>query len=238
MQLSGVVLAAGEGRRLRPLTERWPKPVLPIDGRSVIATLLRELRAAGLSEVTVVVGHLAEQVERLLGDGSGFGLSIRYAKQPAPDGSADAVRRAVEAGAEPPLLVAGADTVFSRGDIGAAAAVWSASGAAGGLGVRPVPSGELLHRASVRASRGRVTGFGSEVDDRTGARALAAAPLWFLDDRFVGRLEGLPGPPYELAEAGQRLLGAGETMLALDLGPTRDLTHPEDLARHNFPYLG
>jgi len=42
-------MAAGEGRRLRPLTERWPKPVLPIDGRPVIATLLRELAAAGCS---------------------------------------------------------------------------------------------------------------------------------------------------------------------------------------------
>ena len=42
-------MAAGEGRRLRPLTERWPKPVLPIDGRPVIGTLLRELAAAGSS---------------------------------------------------------------------------------------------------------------------------------------------------------------------------------------------
>lgn len=238
MALSAVVLAAGEGRRLRPLTERWPKPVLPIDGRPVIATLLLELRAAGLSEATMVVGHLADKVASLLGDGSGFGLSIRYARQPSPDGSADAVRRALEAGTEPPLLVAGADTVFSRGDIRAAAAVWSASGAAGGLGVRPVPPGELGRRAPVRVSGGRVTALGVEADDRVGARKLAAAPLWFLDDRFADRLEGLPGPPYELAEAGRRLLEAGETMLALELGPTRDLTHPEDVARHNFPYLG
>jgi dTDP-glucose pyrophosphorylase len=219
------------------LTVRWPKPVLPIDGRPVIATLLRELRAAGLSEVTVVVGHLAEQVESLLGDGSVFGLSIGYARQPAPNGSADAVWRAVEAGAKPPLLVAGADTVFRRGDIGAAAAVWSESGAAGGLGVRPVPSAEPVHRASVGISLGRVIALG-EGGDRAGARKLAPAPLWFLDERFVGQLEGLPGPPHELAEAGRRLLAAGETILALDLGPTRDLTHPEDLARHNFPYLG
>lgn len=236
--LSGVVLAAGEGRRLRPLTEQWPKPILPIDGRPVIATLLVELRAAGLFEVTVVVGHLAEQVEGLLGDGSGFGLSIRYATQPAPLGSADAVRWALDAGAEPPLLVAGADTVFSRGDIQAAAVAWSASGAAGGLGVRPVPPGELERRAPVRASGGRVIALGGEADDRAGARKLAAAPLWFLDDRFVGRLEALPGPPYELAEAGRRLLEAGETILAIELRPTRDLTHPEDVVRHNYAYLG
>ena len=236
--LNGVVLAAGEGRRLRPLTEHWPKPILPIDGRPVIATLLLELRVAGLSTVTVVVGHLAEQLESLLGDGSGFGLSIRYARQPAPDGSADAVRRALDAGAEPPLLVAGADTVFSRGDIGAAAAAWSASGAAGGLGVRPVPPGELGHRAPVRVSGGRVTALGGEANDRGGVRKLAAAPLWFLDGRFVDGLDGLPGPPYELAEAGRRLLEAGEAIFALELGPTRDITHPEDVVRHNFPYLG
>ena len=93
--IEAIVMAAGEGRRLRPVTERWPKPILPIDGHPVIATLLRELRSAGCERVTVVTGHLAEQVERLLGDGSGFGLELRYARQPRPDGSADAVSRAV-----------------------------------------------------------------------------------------------------------------------------------------------
>ncbi|HEY8409422.1 MAG TPA: sugar phosphate nucleotidyltransferase, partial [Gaiellaceae bacterium] len=62
-----VVMAAGEGSRLRPLTEEWPKPILPIDGRAVIATLLRELEAAGVARVVVVTGHLAEQVEALVG---------------------------------------------------------------------------------------------------------------------------------------------------------------------------
>ena len=110
-------MAAGEGRRLRPLTERWPKPVLPIDGRPVIATLLRELGAAGIERVVVVTGHLAEQVEALVGDGGGFGLAVAYAHQPGVLGSADAVRRALAAGLEPPCLVCGADTVFEPGAI-------------------------------------------------------------------------------------------------------------------------
>ena len=87
-------MAAGEGRRLRPLTERWPKPILPIDGRPVIASLLRQLIDEGVGPVTVVTGHLAERVEELLD-----GLDIRFARQPQPDGSADAVRRALESGA-------------------------------------------------------------------------------------------------------------------------------------------
>ena len=75
---------------MRPLSERWPKPVLPIDGRPVIASLLRALAAADLTEVTVVTGYLAEQVEELLGDGSAIGVELRYARQSRPDGSADA----------------------------------------------------------------------------------------------------------------------------------------------------
>ena len=57
-------MAAGEGTRLRPLTERWAKPVLPIDGRPVLAVLLRELADAELKRVWLVTGHLAEQVEQ------------------------------------------------------------------------------------------------------------------------------------------------------------------------------
>src|SRR5919199_6307871 len=112
-------MAAGEGRRLRPLTERWAKPVLPVDGVPVLATLLRELAGAGCARVWLVAGHLAAQVERLAGDGSAFGVEVRAVRQPEPLGSADAVQRAVDAGAAPPLLVTAADTVYSRGDLGA-----------------------------------------------------------------------------------------------------------------------
>src|SRR5919107_3939707 len=108
-------MAAGEGRRLRPLTERYAKPVLPIDGRPVLASLLRELAAAGTTEVTVVTGHLAHQVERFVGDGAAWGLSVRCARQAMPVGSTDAV---LSAQAEPPYLVLAADTVFTAGDVG------------------------------------------------------------------------------------------------------------------------
>ena len=91
-------MAAGEGTRMRPISERWPKPILPIDGRPLVAMLLRDLAAAGWDDVTIVTGHLAEAVEGLLGDGSGFGVRIRYVRQPRQDGSADAVRHALAGG--------------------------------------------------------------------------------------------------------------------------------------------
>jgi NDP-sugar pyrophosphorylase family protein len=130
-------MAAGEGRRLRPLTERWPKPVLPLEGRPVIGSLLRELAAAGLTRPYVVVGHLAEQVENLVDDGSAFGVAVTYVRQPRPDGSADAVRRALDAGAEPPLIVVGADKLFMPGTVAAFAAAFASSGADAALAVEP-----------------------------------------------------------------------------------------------------
>src|SRR6266516_4534826 len=109
--MHAVVMAAGEGRRMRPVSERYAKPVLPVDGRPVIVLLMHELRAAGIERVTVVTGHLAGQVEGLL---EGFPLQLRFVRQPRPDGSADAVRRGLDA---LPAVVAGADTVFTRGDV-------------------------------------------------------------------------------------------------------------------------
>src|SRR5919206_3569176 len=100
--MDAVVMAAGEGTRLRPLTERWPKPVLPIDGRPVIATLLRELAGAGCHRAFVVTGHLAEQVEELVGDGRAFEIAVSFVRQPRVLGSADTVRRALAAGGGAP----------------------------------------------------------------------------------------------------------------------------------------
>ena len=87
--------------------------------------------------MTVVTGHLAEQVEELLGDGSAFGVEVGYARQPRPDGSADAVRRAVEAGARTPFLVSAADTLFTPGDVGGFAEAFLASGEPSALAFAP-----------------------------------------------------------------------------------------------------
>jgi NDP-sugar pyrophosphorylase family protein len=227
--MEAVVMAAGEGRRLRPLTERWPKPVLPIDGRPVIATVLRDLGAAGCERVTVVVGHLAEQVERLLGDGSGFGLEIAYARQPVADGSADAVRRALDAGAAPPLLITTADTVFGDGDVGRFAA--GTRGAAGAVAVRRKPP-PTQQGAAVEVDRGHVRRIGG-----SGATPFAHASLWMLAPELLPCLEGLAGPPFELAQAYQRAIDEGRIIAAIEIGPTRDLTDPLDLIEENFPYL-
>ena len=225
------MLAAGEGRRLRPLTEAWPKPLLPIDGRPVLATLLRELAAAGPTRVTVVTGHLAEQVEELVGDGSGYGARVTTVRQARADGTADAVRVALAGGAQTPALVVAADTVYRPGDVARFADAFAGSGAEGAVAVRrdPPPG---PGRAGVRVDDdGTVTRVPAE-----GAE-LASAALWGLGAAVACELEALPGPPFELAEAYQRAIDGGARVIAVEIGPTRDLTRPLDLVRENFSYL-
>jgi len=218
--VNSIVMAAGEGTRLRPVTEHWPKPVLPVDGRPVVATLVRELSAAGCTHVTVVTGHLAEQVEALLGDGSDFGVPITYARQPTRDGSADAVREALAAGAQLPALVAGADHVFSKGTIEWFIGEWD--GAAGAIAAR----------------RGRPPVDARLANAFADAEKLTSVPVWGLGVELVPFLDDLPGPPYELADAFGRALDAGVEVRGVVVPATRDLTDVVDLIRHNFPYLG
>ena len=212
-------MAAGEGRRLRPLTEHWPKPILPIDGRPVIVTLLEELGAAGCPRAWVVVGHLGDQVVQLLDDTTP-GITVEFVWQPKPEGSADAVNRAIAAGAEPPLVVSAADTVFQPGDVRRVAA---ADGAA--IAWRRRPRG-----AALTIEGGRVVQVSGDP-----AGEHFAAPLWILTAEVVPFLGELPGPPYELKDAFQRAIAAGTTVSGVEIGPTRDVTEPADVVRHNFP---
>ena len=225
-------MAAGAGTRLRPLTDRWPKPVLPIDGRPVLATLLRDLAAASIRTVWLVTGHLAEQVEALAGDGSAFGLDLHAVRQPGVLGSADAVQRALTAGAKTPFLVSAADTLFGRGDISAFASAFAGDGsAAGALAVRTDPP-PGKGRNAIRSVDSRVVAMR---DDDPG-NPWSGAPLWGIRAPVADRL-CLDRAPFELENAFQAAIDAGETVISVEIGKTRDLTYPLDLIKENFPYL-
>jgi glucose-1-phosphate thymidylyltransferase len=231
--IHAVVMAAGEGRRMRPVSERWPKPVLPIDGRPVIGTLLRALADAGVEHATVVTGHLAEQVEGLVGDGAAFGLAVSYVPQPEPLGSADAVLRALRDGARPPLLVTAADTFFAPGDL--ARFLAEGAGADGAIAGRREPPPSPPHRSPLRIVEGRV----ECVLDDDPENPIGGAPLWLVGPAVARFLDPLPGrPPYELSTAFQLAIDAGAEIRGIEIGPTRDLTSALDLVKENFPYLG
>ena len=80
--MKAMVFAAGEGQRLRPITEKTPKPLVPVAGRPMIDYPLLLLRHYGADEIIINLHHLGDQVENYLGAGTRFGLNICYSREP------------------------------------------------------------------------------------------------------------------------------------------------------------
>ena len=80
--MRAMILAAGRGERLRPLTDKIPKPLLDIDGRSLIERHLDRLAQAGFREVVINLAHLGDKIRNALGNGSTWGLKIHYSAEP------------------------------------------------------------------------------------------------------------------------------------------------------------
>lgn len=78
-----MILAAGRGERLRPLTDERPKPLLPVGGHPLIAWHLARLAAAGVEQVVINTAWLGEQIEAYVGDGSAWGVAVAYSREPA-----------------------------------------------------------------------------------------------------------------------------------------------------------
>ena len=107
--MKAMVLAAGRGERLRPLTDSVPKPLVQVGGKPLIAWHLAALARAGIREVVINLSWLGEQLRAALGDGHEFGLRIRWSEEgPVPLETGGGIFRALPLlGAEPFLLVNG-----------------------------------------------------------------------------------------------------------------------------------
>src|ERR671925_825160 len=92
--MQALILAGGEGTRLRPLTSTVPKPVVPLVDRPFIRFMLDWLRSHGVDDVVMSCGHLASGVRNVLGDGSAFGIRLRYVEEPQPLGTGGALKYA------------------------------------------------------------------------------------------------------------------------------------------------
>lgn len=105
-----MILAAGRGERMRPLTDRLPKPLVPVGGRPLIVHHLERLAAAGFREVVINHAHLGEMIEAALGDGHRWGLAIRYSPEsPAALGTGGGIHNALPLIGDAPFLVVNGD---------------------------------------------------------------------------------------------------------------------------------
>jgi mannose-1-phosphate guanylyltransferase/phosphomannomutase len=109
--VKAVVMAGGEGTRLRPLTSNQPKPLLPIVNKPVMEHVLRLLRRHGFTETVVTVQFLASMVRNYFGDGEDFGMSLSYATEETPLGTAGSVKNAEAAIRDDRYLVVSGDAL-------------------------------------------------------------------------------------------------------------------------------
>jgi MurNAc alpha-1-phosphate uridylyltransferase len=104
-----MLLAAGRGERMRPLTDSTPKPLLSAGGRPVVAWLLERLAAAGFRELVLNHAQRGWMIEEALGDGARFGVRIRYSHEPEPLETAGGIVNALPLLGEAPFVAVNAD---------------------------------------------------------------------------------------------------------------------------------
>src|SRR3989344_4400590 len=84
-----VILAGGEGKRLRPFTLNSPKPMVPVNGKPFLEHLINLLKENGIKEVIILTGYLGEKIENYFGDGSKLDIKIKYSRTPFLDNKGD-----------------------------------------------------------------------------------------------------------------------------------------------------
>jgi mannose-1-phosphate guanylyltransferase len=232
--MQALILAGGEGTRLRPLTETIPKPVIPLVGRPFITYMIEWLRGHGVDDVILACGFMADGVRAVLGDGAVLGVRLRYIEEPHPLGTGGALKYAEELLDERFLMLNG--DVLTDIDVTALLAQHEHTGAVATLALIPVddPSAYGLVR---RAADMSVTEFLEKPKPEQIDTNLISAGCYVLERSVLG-----PMPPAGTnvsierdvftALVGHGLYGYAASGYWLDIGtPDRYLQATFDILR-------
>jgi NDP-mannose synthase len=234
--MKAVVLAGGKGSRLRPYTAIIPKPLMPIGDHTIVEILLRQLARAGVTDVTMCIGHQAALIEAVVGDGARYGLRIAYRREDAPLGTVGPLRT-ISAELPERFLVMNGDILCDL-DFAALHAAGKAAGAPLSVAVCERTSKIDLGVLDLDAA-GRVVGF-REKPSYTfwvsmGVYAMSRDVLRFIPE----------GRPFGFDDLMHALLAAGEPVATfpfrghwLDIGRSDDFADAQDeFEKHRERYL-
>ena len=220
-----VVLAAGEGRRMRPLTAHRPKVMLPLANRPILEHLIIAARDAGITEFTLVVGYREREVRSCFGNGERLGVRIRYVPQRHQLGTGDALR-ACEGLVSGPFLLLNGDMVVRSGDIRALA----------GLHPPVIAVSRSSHAqdfGTVRMEGDRILDLAEKVPNPPGD--LINAGAYLLDPGIFDLLESIGRSErgeFEITDALSALIGEGR-VTGYPMSFWLDVGHPWDLLEAN-----
>lgn len=227
LALSAVIMAGGFGTRMRPLTNETPKPMLPVGGRPLLARTIEQLREAGIHRVGITTHYLAERITSYFGDGSAFGVELRYIAEDRPLGTAGALRLLGQQ--DEPFLVINGDIltgVHFRDMLG----FHRANHAEATVGVRKyefqVPYGVIdCEEAAVRALR-----------EKPRLTFLVNAGIYLLEPTVQRYIP--PADHFDMTDLIQRMLDAGRPIVSfpimeywMDIGQPADYERAQEVAR-------
>ena len=208
-QMKAILMAGGEGTRLRPITGGAPKPLVPLLGKSVMGHIIELLRRHGFDEICATLRYRGGDIIRAFGDGGAWGVRLRYMLETEPLGTAGGVKNCAD-------FIGGEDVLVISGDAACdfdLAALWRAhreSGAAVTVALRRT-SEPLRYGLAVTDERGRIRSFIEKPDWPHVVTDLVNTGIYVLSPRA---LDAIPaGRPYDFGrELFPALLASGEVL--------------------------
>ncbi|MFN6978940.1 MAG: sugar phosphate nucleotidyltransferase, partial [Gemmobacter sp.] len=234
----GAILAAGRGTRMAPFGDHYPKPLLPVGNKPLIEYQIEAMRALGITEIAVLIGHKGYLITKVLGDGARFGVRLHYVEQTQMFGIAHALGRLEGVLTRPFLLMLG-DIYFTGADLGAMAAEFAATGCAAVLAAKlePDPAAIRKNFAILMDDAGRVTRVIEK--PRHTANRLKGVGLYLFDPVIFDAIRRTPRTAmrdeYELTDAIQVMIDDGNhARVATCVADDINLTSPADLLHCNL----
>jgi NDP-sugar pyrophosphorylase family protein len=224
-----VILAGGEGVRLRPYTSVLPKPLMPIGDRPVLDIVVRQLKAHGFERITLATGYLAELIEVFFRDGSAYGIPIDYYREREPLGTVGALAL-IDGLADEDVLVMNGD-VLTDMDYGALLERHRAGGAAATIAtkVRNVEISLGVLRFEDGGDPTRLTGY----DEKPTIDYTASMGVYCFAPRALTYIQ--PGEHIDFPDLILRMIAAGEIVRSspsedywLDIGRHEDYELAQD----------
>jgi NDP-sugar pyrophosphorylase family protein len=222
---TAVLLAAGRGKRLRPYTDRMPKPLLPVDGRATLDYVLTSAANAGIKTVCLVTHHLSEQIEAYVGDGSAWNLTAVTCLQSEMAGTAHALQEAVTAHPalftkEEPFILTATDYILPPDYLANLVTTHQENGADLTISLKELRPEEILASSSVRFKQNGTIGKIIEKPKVEEINSPFSASLTFiLPGAILGylpRMQPSPRGEYEIQGVINQLLEDGFTACGLE----------------------
>lgn len=234
--MKAVLIAAGKGERLEPLTLTRPKCLIPIAGSALIEHHIHALSEIGLREIGVVVNFKEKAVRDFLGDGSKYGVSIEYARQKKLDGTAHGLGAAEELVGNEYFLAVYADLLTDTSSLTKLKEAFSKGGADGAMAITEVPNSKSYGVVAVK--NGRVSGI-TEKPQGSPRRGLINAGIYCFKPvifDYISRTR--PNPKrgeYELTTSIQMMIDDGRKVISKEIPGTGwiDIGRPWDLLEAN-----